>query len=131
VGRQGALASLRCLDGRWRGSGGGYAAFFEEYRFVDDSTLEQRTFADSTFTVTSDSSVIEARGGQVTKRRGNALQHVLVRVTGDTLRFERPAGSHTGFTWVRQSADAWRAYLDGRAGAAPTVYVLRRLRVSH
>lgn len=119
-----AFASLRWLQGRWVGSGGGFAAFFEEYAVLNDSTIEQREFPDSTFTRPSGTSTIEWRGGTVLKRRGDRVQSALVRVSGDTARFESVAAGRGGFTWIRLSATRWRAILDGRG--APTVYVLER-----
>jgi hypothetical protein len=36
------------LAGEWRGSGGAYASFFEEYRVVNDSTIAMRAHPSTT-----------------------------------------------------------------------------------
>lgn len=121
-----AFASLRWLEGRWVGAGGGYAAFYEEYVFLNDSTIEQREFgSDSTFARASGRSTIEWRGGRVLKRRGAAAQSALASVRGDTARFESTVAGRGGFTWMRRGPDAWQAVLD-RPGE-PIVYELRRV----
>jgi len=118
------FAGLAWLEGRWVGSGGGYDAFYEEYRFVNDSTLEQRTFPDSTFAEPDRRSLIEFKGGQVLKTRNGQVESMITRLSGDTIRFERARGGGGGFTWLRVAADHWRAVL-GRPDQ-PVVYELRR-----
>lgn len=118
-----AFASLRWLEGRWVGSGGGYAAFYEAYAFLNDSTIEQREHPDSTFGEPRRRATIEWRNGAVLKRTGERVESRLVRVAGDTARFEMGAGPR-GFTWYRVSADEWAAVLDGRT--EPVVYRMRR-----
>lgn len=121
---RGAFASLSWLSGRWVGSGGGYAAFYEEYRFLNDSTIEQRTFPDSAFSTPDGVSTIEWRAGAARKIRRGAAETRIARVAGDTVRFEPLVPGRMGFTWIRVSANEWRAILDGRNG--PTIYALRR-----
>lgn len=117
---------LRWLVGSWRGSGGDYPSFFEEYRLVNDSTLQMRAFPDSTFTTPNDSSIIEFRNGRITTRGG---RNVAVDIAAHRVTFMREGATAGGYTWERNSADQWTATLhpqrsDGRA----TVYVLRRAR---
>jgi len=116
---------LRWLEGRWLGSGGGFTAFYEEYRWLNDSTIEQREFPDSTFAQPGGVSVMEWRGGVVLKSRRGTVESHIARVAGDTVRFERAQAGRAGFTWVRVNNDEWRALLEGRNG--PIVYVLRRI----
>src|SRR5688500_17126538 len=59
------FGQLRWLEGTWRGRGGGIDAFFEGYRWVDDSTIRKVDFADSTLAVVRDSSDITLRGNRV------------------------------------------------------------------
>lgn len=119
-----AFASLRWLEGRWVGSGGGYAAFHESYVFLNDSTIEQREHADSTFGVPSRTSTIAWRDGVVRKERGGRVESILSRVSGDTARFVREGSGGGGFTWIRVSADEWRAEIEGARGGV--TYVLKR-----
>jgi hypothetical protein len=121
-----AFASLRWLEGRWVGSGGGYTAFYEEYRFLNDSTIEQVEFgSDSTFRTAGGRSPIEWRAGVVQKSRNGQAQSRLARVTGDTAVFENVRTGQRAFIWYRVSANEWRAVL-GRP-ESPTIYTLRRV----
>jgi len=114
--------SLAWLGGQWRGSGGSYPNFFEDYRVVDDSTIRMRTLKDSTFAVASDSSLITPRNGRI--QNGGS---VVTRIRGDTVRFEPAPGQRgNGYTWIRQSANAWTAVLDA-PGGANVVYQMRRV----
>ena len=117
---------LRWLSGKWRGSGGAYPAFFEEYRVVNDSTILMRSFADSTFRGATDSSWIELRQGIVATRSDRAPS-VAIELSADRVRFAREGSDRGGFTWTRVSADQWTATLHAvTPGGAETVYVMRR-----
>jgi hypothetical protein len=119
---------LRWLSGAWRGSGGGYAAFFEEYRIVNDSTIQMRAFADSTFRAATDSSTIEWRNGMVFNR-GSGARSIAVEVRPGSIHFMREGASRGGFTFARVSADQWTATLHpSTADGHETVYVMRRVR---
>lgn len=125
------LAQFRELDwlsGRWRGSGGAYPAFFEEYRLINDSTILMRGFADSTFRAATDSSWIELRKGIVSKR-GERAPSVAIELSTGRVRFAREGSERGGFTWTRVSPDQWTATLHPvTPGGAETVYVMRRMR---
>jgi hypothetical protein len=118
---------LKWLEGAWLGSGGNYPAFYEEYRAVDDSTIQMRAFSDSTFRKPTDSSRIELRGGIVSQRGGS--QYTASLVQPDRIQFLPPGAARGGFTFTRVSADQWTATLHPSApGGRETVYVMRRLR---
>lgn len=118
---------LRWIAGTWLGSGGAYPAFYEEYRIVDDSTIQMRAFSDSTLTTTTDSSWIELRNGTVGKR-GGGRSYVVVALTADSVRFAPPGVSMGGHTFTRTSADEWMATLHPSSpGGQATVYTMRRL----
>ena len=117
---------LSWLNGTWRGSGGAYPAFFEEYRSVNDSTIQMRSSTDSTFQVVSDSSTIAWRDGAVQNRSANSAASA-TEVTATRISFARP-GSRGGYTFTQVSPDEWTATLDpGTPGTAPTIYVMRRI----
>jgi hypothetical protein len=118
--------ALHWLAGRWRGSGGSFPAFFEEYVVLNDSTVRQYTLADSTFRQPTDSAFLIWRNGQVAQVR-NGRPTPLVRLAGDTARFAGPASG--GWSWIRTGAESWRAVLAPvRPGQGPTVYELQRPR---
>lgn len=112
------VAALRWLEGRWLGSGGQFAAFYEEYRFLNDTTIEQREIADSSFARVSSRSQITVRDGQVVKLNAEGRTTTTIRVAGDTAFFTAGARS---YRWIRTGPTEWTADL-GRA-----VYTMRRL----
>lgn len=118
---------LQWIAGRWLGSGGAYPAFYEEYRVVDDSTIQMRAFSDSTFSTATDSSWIELRNRGIRSRR-EGRESIVVALSADSIRFAPPAATAGGHTFTRVSADEWRATLHPqRPGGQPTVYIMRRM----
>lgn len=116
--------SLHWLAGRWRGSGGAFPSFFEEYTVLNDSTVRQYTLTDSTFSQPKDSALLVWRNGVAAQVR-NGRPTPLVHLAGDTARFAGPAGG--GWTWLRLGRDRWRAELaPARPGQGPTIYDMRR-----
>src|SRR5688572_24293594 len=65
------FASLSWLIGDWRGSGGQYPAFYESYRMLNDTTMEQRNYSDSTFRTATDSALIVLSGGSAVSKSRN------------------------------------------------------------
>lgn len=123
------FASLSWLIGEWRGSGGRYPSFYESYRRLNDSTIQMRAWADSTFAVATDSSEIAWRAGVVQSSGGGTVQNVLVRISGDSLHFAKVTGQGGDFVWARETPDRWTAVIGpARAGEEPTIYRLERIR---
>lgn len=122
------MAQLAWIVGRWRGSGGGYAAFFEQYDVVDDSTMRRYTFRDSTFTAIEDSARFEFRGGRLTQVRGGRGFPAIL-FARDSVQFAPASGPGNTSRWVRLDRDNWRAVIQPADPArAPVVYLLRRVR---
>lgn len=118
---------LQWIAGTWRGSGGAYPAFYEEYRILDDSTIQMRAFSDSTLSAATDSSWIELRNGTV-RSRGGERAYVAVALTPGSVRFAQPGVALGGHTFALTSADEWTATLHpSRPDGEPTVYTMRRL----
>ena len=118
---------LQWLAGSWHGSGGSYPSFYEEYRIVDDSTMQMRGLSDSTFTTATDSSWIEYRNGAI-RKRGVDREYVVVGISADSVRFARPNQPGGGHTFTRTGAAEWIATLHpSAAGGPPTVYTMRRI----
>lgn len=121
------FASLGWLIGDWRGSGGQYPAFYESYRLLNDSTIEQRAFSDSTFTTATETSEIALRAGAIQSLSGGTVRNVVTRISGDSVFFARPNRAGGEFVWVKGPDGQWTAILGG-AGGARTVYEMRRIR---
>ncbi len=119
------FAALRWLEGRWLGSGGNYPRFFEEYVFVNDTTIEQREFGmDSTFTSAPNAARIVLSQGRILSLRRGAQSASVARIATDTVWFET-GRSGSGYRWHRVDGNEWVATLGG--GSAPTVYRMRRV----
>jgi hypothetical protein len=121
------FASLSWLIGDWRGSGGQYPAFYESYRMLNDSTIEMRTYSDSTFTKATETSELGLRSGSIQSLRDGTVRSVVTRISGDSVFFGRPNGAGGKFVWVKGPEGQWTAVLDGASGAPPTVYEMRRI----
>jgi hypothetical protein len=122
-----ALASLRWLEGYWRGTEGGRNPFFEEYQMIGDTLLRIRYHADSTFAAATDSGAVFARGDTLYHEAGGAVWRA-TRVDSVEATFEPHQHATNAFTWHRDGPDAWTATLR-QPGATATVYRLERVRL--
>jgi len=123
------FASLRWIEGTWRGRLPDGGAFYERYRFVDDSTIVMQAFADSTLSATSDSARIVLRDGTVADE-GGAARWAATRLDSSGVAFAPIEGATNSFTWTRDRADRWTATLtwadkDGQARAV--TYPMERI----
>ena len=118
---------LAWLEGRWVGSGGGSDAFYEAFRALNDSTLEQTTYPDDRFAEPDGISEIRFRDGRIFKVRDGEVESVITGLSGDTIQLERVPPAAGGYAWIRVDDDTWRAVLE-RPRGEPVVYTLRRIR---
>ncbi len=121
------FAQLRWLEGSWRGSGAGVDAFFEGYRWVDDSTIRKVDYTDSTLASISNSRDIALRAGAV--RSGtDARYYVLVALDPSSVRFAPGRGTTNGFEWRRTGDASWTARIiwDSAGVARERVYEMQR-----
>lgn len=108
------FAGLRWIEGDWRGRMPDGSFFYESYRFVDDSTIAMRSFADSALTHVSDSSLVRLRNRQI---RNGAW--VATRMGSDGIHFAAETNPANGFVWGPGPGRTWTATL--RNGDAPAV----------
>ncbi|HET9426622.1 MAG TPA: hypothetical protein VFO55_14765 [Gemmatimonadaceae bacterium] len=119
---------LRYLEGQWRGTMPGGRPFYESYRFLNDSTILRGSHTDSTYSTKSDSALIVFRAGAVIDS-GSAVFHA-TKLDSSVVDFRADVDPRRGFTWTRESADAWTARI---LSAAPdgtervTIYPMRRV----
>jgi hypothetical protein len=104
------FASLRWIEGTWRGRLPDGGAFYERYRFVDDSSIAMQAFADSTLGGTSDSARIALRDGTVADE-GGAARWAATRLDATGVAFTPIQGATNSFTWTPEGADRWTATL--------------------
>jgi len=120
------FASLEWLEGRWVGTGGEAGTFYEQYRRLDDGTIEVTTFADSNFTRQQSRSTIQRVGGFVMMSGGEGGQSIVTRMQRESIRFEWAGSDRPGYSWNKVSDDEWVAVMD-RRDQAPVVYNMRRV----
>ena len=101
--------ALKWLEGRWRGRDTATLVFYEQYRFVDDSTIAMHSFADSTFGRATDSSRIVLRDGHV-ESRSESRTWILTRLDSASARFDASSGTGNRFVWER-APTGWTARL--------------------
>jgi len=123
------FAQLRWLEGRWRGAlpDGGF--FYEQYRWLDDSTIVMHAFGDSAFARATDSARVTLRYG-VVANEGISARWVATRLDSAAVEFVPRRGASNGFSWVRESPDRWTATLQSPSrdgGIRRTVYHMERI----
>ena len=120
---------LRWLEGRWRGAEGAGAPFFESYRFVDDSTIQQFTWTDSTFSAASDTGLIRLRGDTVTSGLP-VPRYVATALSADSVHFAALPGATNDFTWRSVGHGHWTARLiwDSAGVKRERIYDMRVVR---
>ncbi|MBX3175243.1 MAG: hypothetical protein KF709_12575 [Gemmatimonadaceae bacterium] len=117
---RGPMAQIAWLAGRWVGSGGSYSAFYEEYRVLNDTTLEQREVDDAAFTQQRSNGVFTVRDGQIVKLNARGEVTTRITVVADTVSFASTTPGRGSYRWIRTGPTTWRAEL------ARVTYELRR-----
>ena len=120
------FATLRWIEGDWRGQIPSGAYFYERYRFADDSTIVMHGFEDSTYSLPNDSATIVLRDGVVTDRGGKARWSA-TRLDARGIDFAPVEGAKNRFSWNRESSDKWTATIRPVRGNA-TTYRMERVR---
>jgi hypothetical protein len=121
------FARIRWLEGTWKGSGGGYDAFYERYHFVNDSTIEMQSFTDGTLRTVSERNTIAIRNGRIYDESANGrTRYEAAKVTNAGIDFVPVRGATTSFQFTRMSKDRWTATIRPANGKKKTVYEMRR-----
>src|SRR5688500_5754069 len=122
------MAKLRWIEGEWRGSGGGYDAFYERYTLDGDSVLRQYSFADSAFGQVVDSSTVRLYGDSLFSESGER-RYVASALRDTSVTFAPYARALNSFTWRRTSDTTWVAILTPVDTTRPRVeYRMVRIR---
>ncbi len=125
----GDLKKLRWIEGRWSGSAPGQKPFFEQYRFVNDSTLEISYFGDSAFTRTNGGGRVYLSVGRVYHVSGPSLWGAS-HIDADGAFFVPERNASNSVSWSFQGPDIWIATLRSSATGQEqvTVYQMRRIK---
>lgn len=123
------FASLRWLEGSWRGTDDGGQAFYERYAFVDDSTIRAESSPDSTFPSVDGASQIRLRAGRVTTGE-ETMEWTVSAIEEGAVRFDPTRGARNAFEWRRLSDSVWVARLswtDSEGDSHERQYTMRRM----
>jgi hypothetical protein len=99
---------LAWIEGAWRGRMPTGAYFHELYHVIDDSTMVEAGYTDSTFRTKRDSATIALRGGVILD--GPTAPWKATRLDSTMVEFQKP-NSKSHFTWTRKSMDSWTAQI--------------------
>jgi hypothetical protein len=122
------FASLRWIDGRWRGMTPEGRPIWDSYRMVNDSTLHQGTFTDSTYKTQRDSAVVSWRKGTIIDQ-GSGSPWFATVLDSSGVSFSLPKAPLNRITWIRHSANEWEAQIsrpDQLGHEQRTVFHMRR-----
>ena len=120
---------LRWLEGAWRSTREGQPATFERYSVLNDSTFVIQYLADSNFTSTRGSAMIQLRKGRLYQVAGQS-RWIATTVRVDRVSFEPDEIARTRITLRRESTNRWikTTTVDGPAGPREEVAHLERIR---
>lgn len=103
---------LAWLQGTWQGTENGENAFFEEYNFVNDSTITIVTYVDSKLDSVRAASSVYFTGGHIYHRTGESLWRA-VRVDTAFAEFEPLENVEESFTWQQLGLHDWVVTVHG------------------
>jgi hypothetical protein len=101
------LQKLRWIEGSWRGSGDQQEAFFERYRFENETTLAVDSLKDDKVTETTLFVLQDGEFGGGSE----GSRWVATSLEENSITFEPVANARNSFTWQRETKDSWKAVL--------------------
>lgn len=123
------FAKLRWIEGSWSGTSPGEPNVYEQYRFLNDSTVEIAYYADSSFGRQTGSGRVYVTVGRIYHTFGPARWGAS-NVDANGIYFIPQVNARNTFAWTTQSPDAWTA--TARSGASGrervTIYTMQRVR---
>lgn len=123
------LAKLRWIEGSWRGTGGGVPAFYERYKFENDSTLLVETLTDETLSKVSEESRFELKDGHFGHSEAESGS-VATAFDGNSITFSPLGKARNSFRFQRESDNSWKAILnwtDKDGAPKERVYLMERM----
>lgn len=125
---QSDFQKLRWLEGTWRGSAGGEGAFYEGYRFINDTTIEIEFFTDSTLSKSNGSGMVRLSDNSIINGAGSTFWSA-TSVDNTSIHFAPKQNASNYFSWEKESNDVWHARLknvDSQGRQIETVYRMER-----
>lgn len=123
------LAKLKWIEGTWRGTGDVEKAFFERYRFENETTLAVDSFTDEKLTKVDETTRFILSDGQF-GNGGDDSRWAASVIDYQGITFVPVAKARNTFRWQRESDNSWTAILQWPASddkpARQRVYKMER-----
>ena len=104
------LKKLRWIEGTWRGTGVNQPAFFERYRWENDTTLAVDSFENEKLEKVTDTTRFELKDGEFGGGSEGA-RYVATAVDDNEITFAPVVKARNWFVWKRESKDSWTAII--------------------
>ncbi|HEX5702132.1 MAG TPA: hypothetical protein VFX97_02810 [Pyrinomonadaceae bacterium] len=104
------LKKLRWIEGTWRGTGVNQPAFFERYRWENDTTLAVDGFENEKLEKVTDTTRFELKDGEFGGGSDGA-RYVATALDDNSIRFGPVIKARNFFVWKRESKDLWTAII--------------------
>lgn len=104
------LKKLRWIEGSWRGTGVNQPAFFERYRWENDTTLAVEGFDDEQMTKSNGITRFELKGSEFGGGSDGAL-YVATALDEKSITFGPVVKVRNFFVWKYESKDSWTAVI--------------------
>jgi hypothetical protein len=104
------LKKLRWIEGTWRGTGVNQPAFFERYRWENDTTLAVDGFENEKLEKVTDTTRFELKDGEFGGGSEGA-RYVATALDDNAITFAPVVKARNWFVWKRESKDSWTAII--------------------
>lgn len=104
------LKKLRWIEGTWRGTGVSQPAFFERYRWENDTTLAVDSFENEKLDKVTDTTRFELKDGEFGGGSEGA-RYVATELDDNAITFAPVVKARNWFVWKRESKDSWTAII--------------------
>lgn len=104
------LKKLRWIEGTWRGTGVNQPAFFERYRWENDTTLAVDSFDNEKLEKVTDTTLFELKDGEF-GGGGEGRRYVATALDDNTITFGPVIRARNFFVWKHESKDSWTAII--------------------
>lgn len=104
------LKKLRWIEGTWRGTGVTQPAFFERYRWENDTTLAVDSFENEKLEKVTDTTRFELKDGEFGGGSEGA-RYVATALDDNAITFGPVVKARNSFVWKRESKDLWTAII--------------------
>jgi hypothetical protein len=104
------LKKLRWIEGTWRGTGLNQPAFFERYRWENETTLAVDSFENEKLEKVTDTTRFELKDGEF-GGGSEGSRYVATALDDKSITFGPVMKARNGFVWKCDSKDSWTAII--------------------